>query len=360
MGMPVRMNQDCFSKMTEGPRMPPTDRRKRRCRLWSQAVLMLVAGIGAPLAAAPVEVNTEPLALHSEDASINKVDSLEYRGGLVLSAQGRRFGGFSALSLSHGGRRLTALSDAGFKLTAALTYDRKGWLSGLKNADLSRLTAVDGQPLSGKRNSDIEAMAPAPGGGTVVSFERRHRLLLYPDLDAVPVIVPPPPQLYLAPKNDGIEALAALPDGRLLALTEAFNAAVGRKAGVVGWIGRLGGANNTDASWQMLTYITNGRYKPTAAAALPNGDVLVSERNFSLGTGATARIMHVPLTDLRPGAQVSARPIATLIPPFNIDNVEGIAVHRDAQGQTRLTLITDDNFSALQRTLLMSFVVKGY
>ena len=42
---------------------------------------------------------------------------------------------------------------------------------------------------------------------------------------------------------------------------------------------------------------------------------------------------------------------------LNIDNMEGIAAHRSASGETILTLISDDNFSALQRTLLMQFAL---
>ena len=37
-----------------------------------------------------------------------------------------------------------------------------------------------------------------------------------------------------------------------------------------------------------------------------------------------------------------------------IDNMEGIGVHR-AGGDTVLTLISDNNFSSLQRTLLLQF-----
>ena len=41
-----------------------------------------------------------------------------------------------------------------------------------------------------------------------------------------------------------------------------------------------------------------------------------------------------------------------------IENMEGIAVWRDASGRTRLTLISDDNFTGLLRTLLLDFVVE--
>jgi hypothetical protein len=37
--------------------------------------------------------------------------------------------------------------------------------------------------------------------------------------------------------------------------------------------------------------------------------------------------------------------------------MEGLGVHRTAQGETVLTLVSDDNFSNLQRTLLLQFTL---
>jgi hypothetical protein len=37
--------------------------------------------------------------------------------------------------------------------------------------------------------------------------------------------------------------------------------------------------------------------------------------------------------------------------------MEGLGIHRSPQGETVLTLISDDNFSALQRTLLLQFTL---
>jgi hypothetical protein len=47
------------------------------------------------------------------------------------------------------------------------------------------------------------------------------------------------------------------------------------------------------------------------------------------------------------------------IDALNIDNMEGIAAHRSASGETMLTLISDDNYSPLQRTLLKQFAIPG-
>ena len=37
--------------------------------------------------------------------------------------------------------------------------------------------------------------------------------------------------------------------------------------------------------------------------------------------------------------------------------MEGLSFHRSAGGETVLTLISDDNFSAVQRTLLLQFTL---
>ena len=42
---------------------------------------------------------------------------------------------------------------------------------------------------------------------------------------------------------------------------------------------------------------------------------------------------------------------------YEIDNMEGLSVHRSAGGEVVLTLISDDNFSAVQRTLLLQFTL---
>ena len=40
--------------------------------------------------------------------------------------------------------------------------------------------------------------------------------------------------------------------------------------------------------------------------------------------------------------------------------MEGLSVHRDAAGEIVLTLVSDDNFSAVQRTLLLQFVMAEF
>lgn len=44
---------------------------------------------------------------------------------------------------------------------------------------------------------------------------------------------------------------------------------------------------------------------------------------------------------------------------YQIDNMEGISIHRTAGGETIITVVSDDNFSVLQRSLLLQFAVVG-
>jgi hypothetical protein len=39
--------------------------------------------------------------------------------------------------------------------------------------------------------------------------------------------------------------------------------------------------------------------------------------------------------------------------------MEGIAVHRNARGETIISLMSDDNFLPFQRTLLLQFALVG-
>jgi len=60
---------------------------------------------------------------------------------------------------------------------------------------------------------------------------------------------------------------------------------------------------------------------------------------------------------LKPGKLIEGEVLLEANDSLNIDNMEGIAVHRSSAGETILTLISDDNFSPLQRTLLMQFAL---
>src|SRR5262249_25728448 len=93
------------------------------------------------------------------------------------------------------------------------------------------------------------------------------------------------------------------------------------------------------------------------AALLPSGDLLVLERKFSWTAGLFIRIRRLKLADVRPGALVDGPVLFEADLGNALHNMEGLSVHRSASGETVLTMISDDNFSALQRTLLLQFTL---
>jgi hypothetical protein len=68
------------------------------------------------------------------------------------------------------------------------------------------------------------------------------------------------------------------------------------------------------------------------------------------------RIRRIPGASLKPGALLDGPVLIEADLGQEIDNMEGLAVHQEA-GRTVLTLISDDNFSFLQRTVLLEFVL---
>jgi hypothetical protein len=60
---------------------------------------------------------------------------------------------------------------------------------------------------------------------------------------------------------------------------------------------------------------------------------------------------------MKPGATVDGPILVEADMGYQIDNMEGLAVHRAGNGDVVLTLVSDDNFSALQRTILLQFTL---
>ena len=93
------------------------------------------------------------------------------------------------------------------------------------------------------------------------------------------------------------------------------------------------------------------------ATLLPSGELLVLERKFSLVDGIGIRIRRIALASLAPGALVDGPTIFEADLMYEIDNMEGIDAFVTPEGDTVLTMISDDNFSMIQRTLLLQFTL---
>jgi hypothetical protein len=199
------------------------------------------------------------------------------------------------------------------------------------------------------RLRDAEALVRDRDGSFIVSFEQVHRLWRYPPAPAAfsfaAQSLPTPAELAKAPSNGGLEAVAVLPDGRLLVITEEYENPDGS---LKGWL-------IEKDQFASIAYLPSEGFRPTDLAAMADGDVLVLERHYSLTNGWAARIKWLSREQLGAGALLSGHEIARLEPPSIVDNFEGIAVREDPEAGTLVYLISDDNYSSLQRTLLLQF-----
>lgn len=336
--------------------------------LTRRSALMLVGGVGlalpfAPPAAqttlatpTPIDVRAYPLPFFSiSEHDRVRFDGLEFRSGLELQSSHEAFGGFSGLWRSPDGGRIVAITDNGTWLTAEVVV-REGRLAGLERARLAPMLDPDGRPLRQTRDYDTEALAIA-GGIAFVGIERSQKLMRYDygrdGTAARGRFIESPMAMRAWPRNKGPEGIAVAPPDHPLAGSLVVVAERARWAesapteGVVTSGPRAG----------TFKIVRSGEFEATDIAFLPDGDLLLLERRFSLLRGVGTRIRRLPGSRIAPGAVLDGPIVFEAGAGHQIDNFEGLAVHVNAAGETILTLVSDDNFSVLQRTLLLEFAL---
>jgi hypothetical protein len=83
--------------------------------------------------------------------------------------------------------------------------------------------------------------------------------------------------------------------------------------------------------------------------------MVVLERFFTPLRGVAMRLLRVRAGDIRPEALLHGETLLEAGRGFQVDNMEGLSIHTNSAGETIFTLISDDNFSIVQRTLLLQF-----
>jgi hypothetical protein len=279
---------------------------------------------------------------------------LEFRGGLVLRSPYQHFGGISAIRVASNGADFIALSDRGWWLRGRILYGGTQ-PTGIADAEMAPMLGPDGAPLAARGWYDTESIAQ-DGGTLYVGIERVHRIVRFnygkDGLLARGYPIAVPRAVRSLPSNKGLEALVFVPPGltlagTLIAISErGLDQAGNIKAFLIGgpMAGRFAVKRTAD-------------YDISDADLLPGGDLLVLERKFSWRSGLGIRIRRIALVNLMPGALVDGAVMFEADLGYEIDNMEGLSVHRSAGGEIVLTLISDDNFSIIQRTLLLQFTL---
>lgn len=250
------------------------------------------------------------------------------------------FGGFSGIELSADGRKMVAVSDRGFFVTARLERDGDV-LNAVNLTSKSRLLGRNGKTPAIK-NKDAEGLAQADGP-LFVSFEHWHRVDAYHSLNGPAKSTVKFPIEVNPPENGSFEAIAIDHRGRLLAFAEEplGNPKIAR-------ILRL-----EHGRWSApYTISRHSKFKPVGADVGPDGKLYILERGFN-GIGFRNRIRRFDMNEDKLANE-------TLLLRTGVglhDNLEGLAVWRDGAGNIRLTMISDDNYRFFQRTEIVEYVV---
>jgi hypothetical protein len=309
-------------------------------------------GLAAPVS---IEVNARPIpAFDTRDRSRVRFGALQYRSGMSLTSGFRGFGGLSGIRLDSKGERFISFSDKGSWFTGRIVY-QGGAMTGLADVEAAPMLGADGRPITARGWFDSESIA-LDGSLVYIGLERVNQVLRF-DFSkgftrARGEVVSMPPAVKKLPFNKGLEALVMVPKGRplagtLIALSE----------------------RGLDADGNLIAFLVGGpspgqfsvrrtdKFDISDATLLPSGELLVLERKFSLIDGVGIRIRSIPLATLAPGAVVDGPAIFEADLGDEIDNMEGIDAHVTPEGETVLTLISDDNFSMIERTLLLQFTL---
>ncbi|MEE4350477.1 MAG: esterase-like activity of phytase family protein [Pacificimonas sp.] len=311
----------------------------------------------------PITVEAAAIPLNADDPAQLTVGGLRYLGGLHLTSGSQRFGGISGLRWLGEDRKFLAITDAGDWLRLDLAEDEKGRLTGIAAAEIGLLTDERGAPMIAKELADAEALnirRVAVDGGAErrasVWFERSHRRQTYrltedgrvgAMLSEAPFAPDPP-----LPNNGGIEAATSIEAGLLLFAEGARNETGETRAFLRARCFPGGPGSEPRICTRTLAAPVPAPYRPTDAVSLRGNRLLLLSRHFSPADGVSVRLDRLTFD---PAARTFARAeVAVLAPPLSVDNFEGISLRREGD-RIFLYLVSDDNFNALQRTLLLKF-----
>jgi hypothetical protein len=307
---------------------------------------------------ARIAIEATPIAaFDARDQSKTRFGLLEFRGGLALHSSERAFGGISALHVEADGAHFLGVTDQGSWLRGRIVY-RDGRPAGIADAEMAPLLGADGKPLAARHWYDSESLTQGADGMVYVGIERVEQIMRFDyrrdglRARGQPIAVPPDFKSFTY--NKSLECLASPPKGAplagsLIAVTEHSLDAAGNHRAFV-----LEGAQVT-----RFTVRRTGEFDVSDCTVLPPGDLLVLERRYLLPLNIAIRIRRLHLADIKDGALLDGPALLKANLGYQVDNMEGIAVHRNARGETIITLISDDNFSALQRNLLLQFALVG-
>lgn len=302
-----------------------------------------------------VEISARPITQFHTGHDETRFGPLEFVGGLEMTSPARDFGALSAFRFLKPGGDFIGVADTGFWFFGTITHDAGKRPSGVSNFRMQQMVDASGRPIDRKWEVDAEGLAVKDGIATV-GFERDQRVAQFkidPDNMKAPVR-----QIdYLVPaeelrQNRGFETVThADPygqhEGGLVVVSERSLDKAGNVYAAV-----IEGPHKG-----VFTVRRDGGFDITDGAFLPDGDLLLLERSFSIARGVKMRLRRIYGESVEKGAVADGPVLMEADMGYQIDNMEGLDVWTRDDGALMVSLVSDDNHSILQRNLYLEFIL---
>lgn len=319
------------------------------------AMALSPAIAAGPSSVEPVEISARPISEFQIGHAGKIFGPLEFVGGLEMTSPSRDFGALSAFRFLKPGSDFVGVADTGFWFFGSVAHDADKRPSGIQNFKMQQMVDASGRPIDKKWEVDAEGLAVKDGIATV-GFERNQRIAQFkinPDNMKAPF-----KQLdFLVPareirQNRGFETVThANPNGQ----HEGGLVVVSEKS--LDKAGNIYAAIIEGPHKGVFTVKRNGEFDITDGAFLPDGDLLLLERSFSMADGVRMRLRRIYGESVEKGAVADGPVLMEADMGYQIDNMEGLDVWTRDDGALMVSLISDDNHSILQRNLYLEFIL---
>jgi hypothetical protein len=330
-------------------------------------------------AAEAIDMTATPIAMNASNPAQRKIGTISFVTGYELNSSDPRFGGLSGIEVLADGN-LLAISDKGYFVWIDLDRD------GVKPmaARLSTMRDAGGQPMAGIAGDGAEGLA-VNGGMALVSFEGNHRVLAFDvrrcgaaargapivfDNFGLPLREAFEESRITVGERDGSEPLAVTQDwymfmgiekksggtnslsARPIEAEPDFDLRVGVEAPEFAGIDVVPGTKGNGSVRAFLVHRAPGA--KDGAARIMQTDLHRYE-DHTRGRGISRGEMEARARQRY--SETGWRELAQFDQVGLFDRYEGIAARELSDGRVRLYLISDDDFSATDRTALMIFDV---
>ncbi|ESY96641.1 esterase-like activity of phytase family protein [Mesorhizobium sp. LNHC229A00] len=323
------------------------------------AAIVLLAGVPAGSAGSapvePVAVSARPITEFHIGRADKQFGPLEFVGGLEMTSPSRDFGALSAFRFLKAGSDFIGVADTGYWFFGSVARDADRRPLGIQNFRMQQMADQSGQPIDEKWEVDAEGLAVKDGIASV-GFERNHRVSQFriePDTMKAPFrqldFLVPPRELR---QNRGFETVThsnanGQHQGGLVVVSEKS----------LDKSGNIYAAIIEGPHRGVFTIKRNDDFDITDGAFLPDGDLLLLERSFTMAGGLKMRLRRIYGESVEKGAVADGPVLLQADMGYQIDNIEGLDVWSRDDGALMVSLISDDNHSILQRNLYLEFIL---